>query len=33
MKNTRAALRYAKAVLSTAIEGKKEADLAKDMQA
>lgn len=32
MKNTRAALRYAKAVLSTAIEGEKETDLAKDMQ-
>lgn len=32
MKNTRAALRYAKAVLSSAIDGKKEAALAQDMQ-
>lgn len=32
MKNTRAALRYAKAVLSTSIYGKKESAVAKDMQ-
>ena len=31
MKNTRAALRYAKAVLSSAIDGNKENELAKDM--
>ena len=32
MKNTRAALRYAKAVLSTSLDGKKESAVANDMQ-
>lgn len=32
MKNTRAALRYAKATLSTSLEQKKEESIAKDMQ-